>query len=217
MFKSTTIFVLLLSVSPPLFSSLPTYNWDHCPCLVPTRCVIVRLMVMIIAFTDFPIISCWNAPIVIWYQHRNRKLMCVCVCVCVYIYIYGCVCVCVSERERTKMVSGESMFWPDLLCTFPCCCALSSHVVYVHSVRIIAWAKSRWEQLSYRHSSCYSYIYILYISFLSKRKTAVVVASFSSIASHYWKMMRHLLLDIRFWRWPPGGYPDVFTFRELSL
>lgn len=113
--KSTVIFLSLLStVSLSLHPNFSASNRSvHCPYLVPTRGLIVGLMVMIIAVTDFPIISCTKRLLKCTYCcdliSTQEQEMSVCVC--------GCVCVC--ERERIKLVSGESVCWA-LLCTFPC-------------------------------------------------------------------------------------------------
>lgn len=89
---------LLSSLWPDLVSKLflsRLWLFGNCPCLVPTRGLIVGLMVMIITGLIFPSSaaqhSCRNAPIVvIWYQHRKRKW------------------VCASERTTVKWCQGRA-------------------------------------------------------------------------------------------------------------
>lgn len=117
-----TIFISLLSTVSLSLLSLsflllfcPACNKSiHCPCLVPTRGLIVGLMAMIITVTDFPIIrstkqllKCTYCCDLISTQEQEMS-------VCVWMY-----CMCERARERTKLVSGESTYWA-LRCTFPC-------------------------------------------------------------------------------------------------
>lgn len=100
--KLTIVFLSLLStVSLSFFLSLSflfsaSNKSVHCPCLVPTRGLIVGLMVMIIAVTDFPIISSTKQLLKCTYCcdliSTQEQEMRVCVSVCE--------CICVCERQN---------------------------------------------------------------------------------------------------------------------
>ena len=149
-----------------------SYKSVDCPCLVPTRGLIVGIMVMIIAVTDFPIISgtkqllkCTYCCDLISTQEQEMR-----VCVCV--------CVCVSVREREKQLN----WCLGRACTALCTalfhvfalgfCALNCHVVYVHVVSATSLSREGREVIisGWEHSYLLSFSVMLWFITLQTTK-----------------------------------------------